>query len=80
MKATKKHLAREYGKPKGLTSDALAAVKATARDPEGPPRQPPEPVCQADRQAGGPQVLRVVGDLDLRLAGGLAPGPRPGWP
>ena len=35
VKATVKRLAREYGKPKkqakGLTSDALAAVKATAR-------------------------------------------------
>ena len=35
VKATMKRLAREYGKPKkqakGLTSDALAAVKATAR-------------------------------------------------
>ena len=35
VKATMKRLAREYGKPrkqaKGLTSEALAAVKATAR-------------------------------------------------
>ena len=35
VKATMKRLAREYGKPRkqarGLTSDALAAVKATAR-------------------------------------------------
>ena len=39
VKATMKRLAREYGKPrkqaKGLTSEALAAVKANGADPAG---------------------------------------------
>ena len=73
VKATMKRLAREYGKPrkqaKGLTSDALAAVKATARIQrahQGKRRRKETEAQAARRAAVDLAILQVMRDGLLR--------------
>ena len=73
VKATMKRLAREYGKPrkqaKGLTSDALAAVKATARIQrvhQGKRRRRETEVQATRRAAVDLALLQVMRDGLLR--------------
>ena len=75
VKATTKRLAKEYGKPrkhaKGLTSDALAAVKATARIQrvdQGKRRRKETEVQAARRAAVDLALLEVMRDGLLRRA------------
>ena len=73
VKATTKRLAKEYGKPrkhaKGLTSDALAAVKATARIQrvdQGKRRRKETEVQAARRAAVDLALLEAMRDGLLR--------------
>ena len=73
VKATTKRLAKEYGNPrkhaKGLTSDALAAVKATARIQrvdQGKRRRKETEVQAARRAAVDLALLEVMRDGLLR--------------
>ena len=75
VKATFKRLAREYGKPRkqarGLTSDALAAVKATAgiqRVHQGKRRRKETEAAPARRAVVDLALLQVMRDGLLRVS------------
>ena len=81
VKATTKRLAKEYGNPrkhaKGLTSDALAAVKATARIQrvdQGKRRRKETEVQAARRAAVDLALLEVMRDGLLRRSETSAAG------